>query len=443
MSGEPAEHRSTPRLRGGTSGEPAEHRSTPRLRGVSDRLIADVRELAGTIGPRGTGTPGERAAADYVAARLAALGLPVARRTFRATSSQNAFPLASALLVLGATALYPRGRAWRWAAAVPALAAAPLLWRAIRTSGNALRPLLPSVTSGNVVARAAPREPTARRVVLLAHLDTNRARVAWQSDGVRWLEPMTWITLAMLGLSGALYTIGALEGSVSKGQGGPERLWAVSLLPAAYAAGMVATLVRDELTPFSPGAHDNAASVAVALETAAGLVEQPLRDTEVVLAFTGAEETDHAGLYDLLRAERGAVRAAAFIGLEGLGSGRLAYLTRQGLCDHVRPDRGLLELARAVAARRPELGAEPWELTLEDEVTTLRRLGYRAICVAGCDPHSRALPRWHRTDDTADSVSPEFMERAADFVRALLDEIDGAAPRDPGPAPGGATPGRS
>jgi len=406
-------------------------------------LLADVRELADAIGPRGTGTAGERAAADFVAARLAALGLPVARQSFRAAASQNAFPLASALLVLAATALYPRGRAWRWAAAVPALAAAPLLWRAIRTSTNALRPLLQSVTSGNVVARAAPTGPAVRRVVLLAHLDTNRARVAWQSDGVRWLEPMTWITLGMLALPGALYAAGALAGALRGASRRPGRLWFASLLPAAYAAGMVGTLARDELTPFSPGAHDNAASVAVALEAARSLAVQPLRDTEVVLAFTGAEETDHAGLYALLRADPATLRDASFIGLEGLGSGRLAYLTRQGLCDHVRPDPDLLALVEGVAAARPDLRAEPWEITEEDEVTTLRRRGYRAICLAGCDPQSRTLPHWHRRDDTADTVSAEFLERATGLVRAVLDALDGAAARDPGTARPESTPERS
>ena len=409
------------------SGVPAEHRSTPPLRRGTNGLLADVCELADTIGPRGTGTAGERAAADYVAARLSALGLPVARSELRATSSQNAFPLASALLALAAVAVYPLGgRAGRWVAAASALAAGPLLWRAIRMSTNPLRPLLPRVTSRNVVALAAPQRTPARRVVLLAHLDTNRARLAWRSGAVRWLEPLTWLTLAMLSLLGVLYAAGAVAGSFSRTPRRAGRIWAASLLPAAYAAGMVVTLLREERAPFSPGAHDNAASVAVALETARGLSERPLRDTEVMLAFTGAEETDHAGLYALLRAEPAAMHDAAFIGLEGLGSGRLAYLTREGLCDHVRPDPGLLALVEGVAARRPDLMAEPHEMTEEDEVTTLRRRGYRAICLAGCDPLTGTLRRWHRSDDTADSVSLEFLQRAAGFVRALLDELDRA-----------------
>jgi hypothetical protein len=233
----------------------------------------------------------------------------------------------------------------------------------------------------------------------------------------------------MLGLLGLLYAIGAVAGSLAQTSGGSAWVWPASLLPAAYALGMLVTLLRDERTPFSPGAHDNAASVAVALETARGLARRPLETTEVRLAFTGAEETDHAGLYALLRDDPEALREAAFIGLEGLGSGCLAYLTRQGLCDHVRPDPGLLAVVETVAARRPDLMAGPREMTEEDEVTTLIRRGRRAICLAGCDPLTETLPRWHRSDDTADSVSLEFLQRAAGFVRAVLDELDGAERR--------------
>ena len=42
-------------------------------------MLSHVRKLAGEIGPRGTGTPGEAAAADFVAGRISALGLPVER----------------------------------------------------------------------------------------------------------------------------------------------------------------------------------------------------------------------------------------------------------------------------------------------------------------------------------------------------------------------------
>ena len=63
-------------------------------------------------------------------------------------------------------------------------------------------------------------------------------------------------------------------------------------------------------------------------------------------------------------------------------------------------------------------------MTGEDEVGTLRRSGYRALCIAGRDPKSGTLPHWHRPDDTIETVSGEFLERAANLVVALLESMD-------------------
>lgn len=383
-------------------------------------LLAHVSALAAEIGPRGTGTPAEAAAADYVAAHLTALGLPVEKRTFRAVASQNAFPLSIALVALLAVIIYPLGGALtRWIAAALALLAPFLLWQAIVHSDSLLGPLLPHVTSRNVVTRLEPQGEPRRRAVVLAHLDTNRCRLVWQSSTVRHLETLTWLTLAIFILLGLLYLTGALLG-------GPAWIWWLSLLPAGYQLGSLVTLWRDERTPFSPGAHDNAASVAVALGLAERLAAQPLQNTQVWLAFTGAEETDHAGLKTLLREHDSALREAAFIDMEGVGSGEIVYLTRQGLCLRYRPSPDLLALAEKIAARHPDLNVHAAQMTVEDEVRTLREGGYRAICIAGCDPQTGSLPHWHRADDTADTVSPETMERAVSFVLAMLHELDGS-----------------
>jgi hypothetical protein len=381
-------------------------------------MLDDVRVLAEEIGPRGTGTPAETAAALFVAERLEALNLEIERHTFRAVTSQNAFPLAINIVALLAAALYFGGGAvGRWLGAGLALTTPPLLWQTIRMSNSPLRPLLPKVTSRNVVAHVRSQGETCQQAVLLAHLDTNCCRIAWQSSAVRSLEPLTYLTLAMLASLGLLFLAGAVFGLQWTG-------WA-ALLPVAYTTGAMITLWQDERTPFSPGAHDNAASVAVALEVARRLAARPLERTQLWLAFTGAEETDHAGLYTLLRHHGTELREAAFIGLEGLGSGEIVYLTQQGLCFHYEPDADLVALAAIVASRQPDLGLKPAQMTMEDEVGTLRRLGYRAMCIAGRDPATGTLPHWHRADDTADTISPEFMARAADVIVALLVALDG------------------
>jgi hypothetical protein len=315
--------------------------------------------------------------------------------------------------------MYPLdGALAHWVAAGLALSTAPLLWQTIRASGSALlRPLLPQVASGNVVTRIEPRDQLRQRVVILAHLDSNRCRMAWQSSAVHYVEPLTYLTLAMLASLGVLYLAGALFSA-------PEWLWWVSLLPAGYVVGTIITLWRDDDTPYTHGAHDNAAGMTVALEIGARLATQPLENTEVWLAFTGAEETDHSGLYALLHQYGSVLRQAAFLGLEGVGSGEIVYLTRQGVCAHYRPDPELMALAASVAIRRPELGVRAAQMTMQDEVGTLRRNGYRAICIAGRDPATGTLPHWHRADDTVDTISAQVLDRAAHFVMGLLDELD-------------------
>jgi hypothetical protein len=378
----------------------------------------DVRYLAGTIGPRGTGTPAEAAAADYVVERLMGLGIASEKHVFRSVPSQNAFPIAISLIAVLAAVLYPLTWAvTRWLAVLLSLGAGWLLWQTIRNATcNPLVALLPKVRSQNVEARLGQKGKLHQKVVILAHMDTNRCRLIWQSLYVRKLGPMTRLTLAIPVCMGGLYLAGAILGSML--------WWWLSLPLAAYELGAVATLIRDDRTPYSPGAHDNAASIAVALEVVARLSTEPLQTTEVWFVFDGAEETDHAGVIDLLHRHGSELREASFLGLEGLGSGELVYLTRQGVCAYYRPTPYLLTVAESVASNHPTLKFHAAQMVAEDDVRTLRGRGYHAISIAGFDPQTGILPRWHRPDDTPDSVSEETMRRAADIIYAMLKEMD-------------------
>ena len=385
------------------------------------RILDDVRYLAGTIGARGTGTPGEAAAAEYVVKRLTEIGLVPHKHNFRAVPSQNAFPMATSLLALLAVALYPFGTTiTQWLAVILSLGAGWLLWQSIRNAPfNPLMALLPKVASQNVEAHLQPRGKSRQKAVLLAHLDTNRCRLVWQSHAVRKIQPMTWLTLAVPVCISMLYLVGTLLG-------GPTWLWWLSLPFAAYEFATIITLILDDRTPYSPGAHDNAASIAVALEVAARLSSAPLENTEVWFVFEGAEETDHTGAIDLLSRHGAELREASFIGLEGVGSGEIVYLTRQGICTSYGPTSELLAVVERVVSKHPELEFRPAQMLVEDDVRTLRERGYHAIGIAGRDPQTGVLPYWHRPDDTPDKVSDGTMHRAVKIVLACLDELDHA-----------------
>lgn len=382
------------------------------------KLAGHLHKLAADIGPRGTGTPAEAQAASYVGEFLIGLDLPVEVHRFEAVSSQNMFPIAINLIAMLAIVLFPLGGAVsRWAAALLAISSAPLLYLTIRNATNPLAYFLPKVTSQNVEATISPRGEIHHRVVILAHLDTNRCRLAWQSKAVQYIQPLTFLTLSMLALLGIIYSLGALLETLTW-------FWWISWLPGVYILGTLVTLWRDEQTPFSPGANDNAASVAVSLVLADHLSNHPLDHTEVWFVFDGAEETDHRGLYDFLMRQGKYLREASFIGLEGIGGGELVYLTRQGVLFPYHPSPELLVIARKVSDSNPDLNFGPAQMTMEDDVRTLRERGYHAICIAGRDPQTGALPYWHRPDDTADKVEPEVMQQAAQILYAILGQID-------------------
>jgi hypothetical protein len=102
----------------------------------------------------------------------------------------------------------------------------------------------------------------------------------------------------------------------------------------------------------------------------------------------------------------------------------LCVLTKQGLLKPYRPDPMLLALAQHVANRHPELALNAARMMIVDEVQTLRRLGHRAICLAGRDEATDSLAHWHTGDDVVENIDGEALARAAEFVWAMLEELD-------------------
>jgi hypothetical protein len=385
---------------------------------VNQSIEAHVRFLASDIGPRGTGTAGEKSAADYVAGCLSQWGIPFERLTCRTILSMNHYPLIINAMGILAILLYPLdGSLTRWLAAGLALLVAPFMALTIRTSVNPLRVLLPKVESPSVLGKIEPAGKANLQVVLLAHLDTNKCRLTWKPERLSSLEPLTYVTLLVQSLFGCLYLAGAITGQ-------RWNIWALSLLPGAYLVAMVITLVLDDRTPYSPGANDNASSVGVVLALAEGLSRQTLEHTRVWLAFTGAEETDHFGLRSVLQAHPQEIRQALFVDLEGVGAGDLVLVTRHGIGLHYSPDPGLLAIAQKVSREHPEWEVRGAKMTESEEVSTLTHLGYRAICLSGYDLQTHALPQWHQLSDTFENIDPAALSKAKDFTWALLRAID-------------------
>jgi Zn-dependent M28 family amino/carboxypeptidase len=199
--------------------------------------------------------------------------------------------------------------------------------------------------------------------------------------------------------------------------------WVAGLAAAAQLFGLAMCLHAD-LTPFSPGANDNASGAASVLALGERLAHQPLRYTEVWLVADGCEELGCYGAAALIEDHAHELRDASFIALDIVGVGDPAFLVNDGLLRKYPADPELLVIARQVAAERPELRAfEHVGVAYTDAALVLKR-GFRGFTID-------ALPRgavgglyWHQMADTVDKIELDCLRRVHAFTWEMLQRLD-------------------
>jgi hypothetical protein len=386
---------------------------------LSDALMAHVRKLAEEIGPRPAGHPAEMRARQYLRQVLSTLGYDeIETLPFPAPDTWG-YALCNPLaLTLASNLLGMRSRVGRLLGGAIALASAYTLWRSTCVDKQPLAVLSPRRQSATLIVRVPPTEESRRTLVFLAHTDSNKHRPSFSPQLKKYLLGLTTAGLASIVSNGAAQIIEGLSGSKGARKFRRASLWAVvaSLLIALY----------DETGPYVPGASDNASAVACVLGLAAQLKQQPLRHTEVWLAFTGAEESGCLGAHALLDAYGDPLRDAWFLDFEMVGTADIAYVTRHtgfSLLSAYRPDTESLAWAERTSRQHPDMGVCGREMVIGEEVGALRVRGYRGVCLAGFGPDGW-LQNWHQTSDNVENLVPAGLEKASRFAWAMLQDLD-------------------
>jgi acetylornithine deacetylase/succinyl-diaminopimelate desuccinylase-like protein len=341
--------------------------------------VAVAEDIAGLASiARGSASEGERAAARWARDRLAAAGVEdVALQPYR----------------------WPRTHAW---AHLPHLAAGfsrrplvralALLSYELDQSGRFqwVERLLPKGEGVNVVGRIAARGRPVRTLVLVAHLDTQRAGLMWSR---RIMEA-----------------------------GAGRRLRSRSMTPAA---GPAAVAIATGSRPPVPGANDNASGVAAVLEVARRLVAEPLEGTDVLVVLPGAEEAGMGGMRAFL-GRHGLDPARTFVlGLDTVGSGAPVVAAAEGaLLAHGYREVDLDAVDRG--ARRA--GLEPprrWRIGAYTDPVLARFAGLPAASLLSVGEHGM-YTRYHRPDDLPEHVDIACVERCAAIAEGTARELSGA-----------------
>ncbi|HSW10928.1 MAG TPA: M28 family peptidase, partial [Bacillota bacterium] len=224
------------------------------------------------------------------------------------------------------------------------------------------------------------------------------------------------LVFASFAVLAVLYWLGAITGW--------PWVWAASSPAALFAVGLVAMCLEAEMSPFTPGANDNATAAALVLTLAEEFKRQPLERTRVWLLCSGCEEALHEGAQTFFRRHRGELRRPRAIAFEMMGCSGPGWLTREGILLPLRADPELEAMAAGVAASHPELGAYPVRLAGGvTEAADARAAGIPAMALMGLTRQGKA-PYWHLPTDTVDKLDDEVMERAYRFTRELIRAID-------------------
>lgn len=384
-----------------------------------------IRHLVDTIGPRGSTTEEEAAAASYVSDQLSALGYAPQRQPFLGAESAYAPYALFAALALLSLVLF-------WQPQPVGAAGAALLTGAILISvvqelqfkPNLLRWLLRLDDSQNMVARiSAQSERAAQTVVVTAHLDTHRTPLVFRSAAwLKFFELLMPAGLAAALILLALFVVGIAEPALILRQ--------LALLPGVVMLAILLLMVQADRTPFTRGADDNASGVGVLLNLAQRLHEAPLQNTEVITVFTGCEEVGAYGA-DAFFAAHPELRGAVHLTIDqvgGLGTQPCVVRGEQFLVP-ARSDPALLALADAVLARRPDLGATTRSLHgAYGELSIGVKHGLRAIAIGALDAEGHS-PNWHKLSDDMTTLDPQVVERCEALIWELLQEVDASAYR--------------
>jgi hypothetical protein len=155
------------------------------------------------------------------------------------------------------------------------------------------------------------------------------------------------------------------------------------------------------------------------VERQARVTAPGLADKEVWFVATGGEEAGTMGIIEFVKRYGTRLRDAYFINIDNVGSGRLTYVSDEGLVRTYEADRRLMGAAQSAGdSKGLDVQSLPYHLLTTDATALLAR-GHRAMSVMAFDERGH-LPNWHWMTDTLERVSIENVDSAADFVYELV-----------------------
>jgi len=374
------------------------------------RLQATVEHLASFDRP--SASEGEHRAAEWIRAELAALGAPARVEEERAVGSM---PLPLGLLSAAGVLAALGGRR---TAAVGLLATAGIV-DDVSGGPHVLRRALRHRATWNVTATAGDPEAE-ETLVFVAHHDAANGGLIFRPELTRLIADTfpRWYArqqtspqmMRLVAAGPALAALGALTG-----------LRPLRRIGLTLAAGSTLAFLDIGTRTVVPGANDNLTAVAVLLELARALRDEPVRGVRVLLVSTGSEESFMEGMRGWVRRHGPALDPARtrVVVLETLGSPELIMLEGEGMIWMNDYDPELRDFLAESAQRAGVPLRRGLRLGFATDALSALRAGLPAATIASCDEYKMPT-NYHSQRDIPRNVDYETVAAAARVAESAI-----------------------
>ena len=368
------------------------------------RLRATVEHLASFDRP--SASEGERRAAEWIRGELEAQGVAAVVEEERAVGSMP-LPLgllsaAGVLAGLGGRRLAPLG-----------LLAAAGIVDDVSGGPHVFRRLLPHRMTYNVTATAG--DPAAdHTLVFVAHHDAANGGLIFRPELQRLIADAFPEWYAKQETSPQVMRL------VAAGPALAAIPWTRKLGLAISAGGALAFADIGTRTVV-PGANDNLTAVAVLLELARLLREQPVEGVRVLLVSTGSEESFMEGMRGWVRRHGPSLdpTSTRIVVLETLGSPELLLLEGEGMVWMTDYDEEVRDLIAAAAAEAGAPLRRGLRLGFATDALPALRAGLPVATLASCDEY-KMPSNYHSQRDVPHNVDFETVAAAARVAETVI-----------------------
>lgn len=382
-----------------------------------------IRALA-AFGHRGSATPNEQRASDYLCDELKAIGLEPTREAFAGSRSLGARVLIHVLVAAIGAACF-------WSVPVLSivlgLISVASLWVEQTTRGVWLSRPFVKYPSSNIIARIPAIAPKLRMIVC-GHYDTQRTGFMWilfaYFGPLFWWvpailkPPMMPLGLIMVG-QGVLAIVAMIHGVTFE-------LTIVNAAILVVYAGAILLLGEWSVERFIPGAGDNATGASGVITIAEAWLSEPRDDIELVLVLLGCEEGGLLGSAAWADRHRNELESlpTVFVNLDNLGFGPPRFFRSEvpqfGIPVPYPP--AMIEAAKETAKELGLENAGPHSMPGPTDALSFLTRGMQGVSVVSFRKWG-FMPTYHRLLDTTENLDFDAAWQAVVFSEALLQRL--------------------